>query len=77
MSNDELLRAYAAIARREQRERVARGLAVVRAARKKGLPVKVATIEGVALQFGGPEAAPANEWDREFGIGTHPPQIRQ
>jgi hypothetical protein len=75
--NGELLRAYSAIAKREERERVAKGLAVVKAARKKGLPVKAATIEGVTLEFGEPEAAPAtfNEWDQD--LGTHPPQIRQ
>jgi hypothetical protein len=73
--NDELLRVYTAVARREQRERVSKGLSVVKAARKKGLPVKSATIEGVALEFGEPEAAPANEWDQD--LGTHPPQIRQ
>jgi hypothetical protein len=72
-----LLRAFTAIARREQRERVAKGLAVVKAARKKGLPVKAATIEGVALEFGEPDTTPAtfNEWDQD--LGTLPPSIRQ
>jgi hypothetical protein len=76
MSNDELLRAYTAIAKREQRERVAKAVAVVKAARKKGLPVKVASIEGVTLQFGEPDAAPVtNEWDED--LGTHQAQTRQ
>jgi hypothetical protein len=49
--NGELLKAYAAIARREQRERVAKGLAVVKAARKKGFQVTRATIGDVELEF--------------------------
>jgi hypothetical protein len=54
---NELLRAYAAIARREERERIAKGLRVVKAVEKAGKPITRATIEGVELQFGGQEAA--------------------
>jgi hypothetical protein len=52
-----LLRAYTAIARREQKERIAKGLAVVKAAKNAGLPVKAANIDGVEIEFGEPEAA--------------------
>jgi hypothetical protein len=68
--------------RREQRERIANALAVVKAARKAGLSIAAADVLGVRLTFGQPEPAPApavgggfNEWDIEFG--THPPEIRQ
>jgi len=54
---NELMRAYAAIARREERERIAKGLRVVKAVEKAGKPVTRATIEGVELQFGEPDAA--------------------
>jgi hypothetical protein len=68
--NDELLRTYSIIARREQRERIAKGLRVVKAAKKAGLPVKAATVEGVALEFGAPETnetISANPWDEIYG----------
>jgi hypothetical protein len=55
--NNDLLRALTLIGRRERRERVARALAVVKEARKLGLPVKRATIDGVDMEFGPPEAA--------------------
>ena len=42
-----------------QRRGIAKGLAIVKAARKAGLQVKGATIEGVALEFGDQAAAPA------------------
>jgi hypothetical protein len=45
--------------RRERKPTLARGLAVVKAAHQKGLSVRRATIEGVALEFGQPEAEPA------------------
>jgi hypothetical protein len=77
IDNDGLMRAFAAIARRKQREQISKGLAVIKAAQKAGLPVKAATIEGVELQFGEPESAAVtfNEWDKD--LGTRPPQIRQ
>jgi hypothetical protein len=53
------LRALARDARRAHRERLARQLSVIKAARKAGLPVKRATVEGVELEFGKPESAPA------------------
>jgi hypothetical protein len=57
--HDEYFRAMAALQRRERRERLARAIAVVKTAQKAGLPVKRATIEGVDLEFGQPEAAKA------------------
>lgn len=75
--NDALMRVYGIISRRERRERVKQALAVIEAARKKGLPVKAATIEGVVLELGEPETAPAtNEWDLDL-YGTPPPQTHQ
>jgi hypothetical protein len=74
----ELLKAYAAIAKREERERIAKELRVVKAAQKRGLSIKRAIVGGVMLELGQPEAAPAtsfNEWDQD--LGTHPPQTRQ
>jgi hypothetical protein len=79
--NDALLRALGRQSRRERRERVAEALAVVKAAKRAGLPVKGATVEGVALTFGAPDAPAAggnaefNEWDRD--LGTNPPSLRQ
>jgi hypothetical protein len=52
--NDDLLRAFGTIDRRNRRERIDRALKVIKAAQKAGLPVKGATIEGVALEFGEP-----------------------
>ena len=49
--NDDLLRALTQIGRRERRDRLRQALEVVKAARKAGLPVKAANIEGVDLQF--------------------------
>ena len=43
--------------RRARRERLTQALNVIRAAQRAGLPVKAATVEGVALTFGDPEAA--------------------
>lgn len=57
MTNDDLFRAWTLIGRRERRERVAQALAMVKKAHKAGLAVKKATIEGVDLEFGQPEAA--------------------
>jgi hypothetical protein len=61
---DAFLRAIAASsrrdARREYREHVAKGraaLAIAKEAKKLGLPVKGATVESVALDFGEPDAA--------------------
>ena len=54
---DEYFRAMAALQRRERPERLAREIAVVKAAQRAGLPVKAAIVEGVALTFGDPEAA--------------------
>jgi hypothetical protein len=72
------LRAMAAMARinraerrKRFREAVAEGLALVRAARRSGEPVRRAVIEGVTLEFGRPEprapAADDNEWDQDLG----------
>jgi hypothetical protein len=70
--------------RREERKRIAKALAIIEAAKKSGLPVKAATIEGVELQFGSTPSneevenrpsATLNEWDQD--LGTHPPQARQ
>jgi hypothetical protein len=81
----EYFRALAALQRRERRERLAREIAVIKAMQKAGLPVRRATIEGVDLEFGQPEAAGKtpvngtagdfNEWDAD--LGTHPPEVRQ
>jgi hypothetical protein len=59
--NDDLMRAYARISRHERRERIARQVAVVRAAQKAGLMIRSTTIEGVPLelQIGEPAASPA------------------
>jgi hypothetical protein len=53
----EYLRAVALIGRRERRERLAREIGVVKALQKAGLSVKKATIDGVGVEFGQPEAA--------------------
>lgn len=45
--------------RREQRKRVRNGLTVVKAAKKAGLDVKSATIDGVLLELGNEPAPPA------------------
>jgi hypothetical protein len=81
----EFIRAMAALERRQRRERLAREIAVIKAMQKAGLPVRRATIEGVDLEFGQPEAAGKtpvngtagdfNEWDAD--LGTHPPEVRQ
>jgi hypothetical protein len=52
MSNDDFFRAVAANSRREQRERIKKGLAVVKAAKKAGLPIKSAVVEGTVLELG-------------------------
>jgi hypothetical protein len=57
--NDDLMRAYTRISRQERRERVARALAVVKAAQKRGFTVRAVTIEGFELQLGPPEPAKA------------------
>jgi hypothetical protein len=63
--HDEYFRAMAALQRRERRERVARALAVVKQARKVGLPVKRAIIDGVDLELGEPApASPVTELDQ-------------
>lgn len=74
--NDALLRAYSAIARREERARRRKALAIIKQAQKAGLLIKAAVVEGVELQFGKPGTAAAtlNEWDQD--LGTHPPQVR-
>jgi hypothetical protein len=43
------------VPRREQRERIAKGLAIIKAATRAGLQVKGAVIEGVAVEFGEPD----------------------
>jgi hypothetical protein len=84
--NNDLLRAWTLIKRRERRERIAHDLAVVKAAERAGLPVKRAAIDGVDLEFGQPAPATPvnrtavadsdiNEWDRD--LGTYPPEVRQ
>jgi hypothetical protein len=45
------LKALNAIAKREQRERVARGLAAVKEAQRKGLQIRSVTIEDITLEF--------------------------
>jgi hypothetical protein len=59
-NNGKILRALGAIDRRRQRERIAKGLAIVKAAKRAGLPVRSATIEGVALEFGEADAPTGN-----------------
>jgi hypothetical protein len=61
--NKALLKAFTVIARREQRERIAKGLAVVKAAKKEGLLIRSATIENVTLEFG--EAEAGGKWDHD------------
>jgi hypothetical protein len=68
--------------RRIRKPSLATQLRVIKAAQKAGLPVKAATIDGVALTFGRPEADPpasaaadVNEWDAD--LGTNPPSLRQ
>ncbi len=56
-ADDEYIRAMAALQRRERRERLAREIAVIKAMQKAGLPVRRATVAGVDLEFGSPEAA--------------------
>ena len=53
----DLLRAFAAAAWREQRERIAKGIAVLKTAKKAGLPIKAAVVRGVTLELGEPDAA--------------------
>jgi hypothetical protein len=53
----EYAQAMAALQRRERRERLAREIAVIKAMQKAGLPVRRATVAGVDLEFGSPEAA--------------------
>jgi len=55
-----------ALLRREQRERIAKGRAVVRAMKKVvGLPVKRVTVDGVEIEFSEPSApAVGNELDQ-------------
>jgi hypothetical protein len=42
--------------RGEQRALIANGLAVIKAAKKAGLPLKSAVVDGVEMEFGQPEA---------------------
>ena len=72
----------AAYKRHAQRREEARQLRLAKAALRAGLPVKAATIGGVALEFGQPApaepliaAGDVNEWDLD--LGTHPPETRQ
>jgi hypothetical protein len=86
MTGAGLLAAYARLGRAEWRQRVTRGLRVVKASNRAGLPVRRATIDGVALEFGAPLPAPAspqppvsgetNEWDEVFN-GHSPSEARQ
>ncbi len=63
---------------RARRPSPASRLRVIKAAEKAGLPVKAATIDGVALEFGQPAAASApapeatdNPWDAAVYNATH------
>jgi hypothetical protein len=67
---------------RVRRPSLASKLRVIKAAQKAGLPVKAATIDGVALTFGQVEVAqtpsqpePRDEWDADLGPLT--PSLRQ
>ena len=53
----EYFRAMSALQRRERRQEEARQIRVIKAMQKAGLPVKRATVAGVDLEFGQPEAA--------------------
>jgi hypothetical protein len=52
----EYLRAMVALQRRERRDRLAREIAVIKAVQKAGLPIRRATLEGVAVECGQPES---------------------
>jgi hypothetical protein len=69
---DELMRAYSAIARDNERRAIKKSLRTIKAARKAGLPIKAAVVEGTELQSGQPEAAAAtfNEWDEDLGTNS-------
>jgi hypothetical protein len=56
---------------RVRKPSLASQLRVIKAAEKAGLPVRAATIDGVALEFGQPEALPS-----EIEIQT-PDQLRR
>jgi hypothetical protein len=66
---DAYLKTLGRISRRERRERVTRAFDVIKRAQRAGLPVRSATVDGVRLEFGLPEAALApsphlaNPWD--------------
>jgi hypothetical protein len=85
---NDLVVALARIGRAERRARVREALALLKAARRAGLPVASATIADVTLNFDsaekGPKApvAPApgsalngdiNEWDQDFGAASPSP----
>jgi hypothetical protein len=63
-------RGLAATVRREQEERIAKWLAVVKAAREAGLPVKRVTIDGIEIEFGEADApkatlTPLEAWEEK------------
>ena len=60
-NREAFMQAVTASSRRERRVRLRNALAVVKAARKAGLPVAGADVEGVRLRFGEQEPAKAGE----------------
>jgi hypothetical protein len=79
---DASLRALTRIDRQKRRERRAHDIAVIKAVRRAGLPVKTAVVDGVQIEFGAEPAqtaetaSPEAEWDREFGSSS-PTPLRQ
>jgi hypothetical protein len=64
----------AAEKRRDQRKRLAREIATIKAMQKAGVPVRAATIDGVKLEFGGQAEAPdakSNVTELDQWISTH------
>lgn len=58
--------------RQDQRREVAREIAVLKTMQQKGLPIRCAVVDGVAVEFGRPEPEPAaNVTELDQWISKH------